>query len=962
MPANRLSGAIDWTAIKYNFRGEWTTGGIYGKNDVVRYNGRTYYCITDDLFDQGIGGPEYGPLKVFFPDNGHIPGLTGSVTWNITSDLGNDYLYPLASNSNNGITGTATGNFNTAIVNKGDLLNKRSGLTLSSAGVRYGFQKRNLTTLAASYTGAWDTQTYSTESYAYSAIATGQACQKNGYIMFGLNTDPTTNTSYASIDFAWFFVADGTLQIYENGSLVGSFGTYSLQDILSVTYDGKYVRYWKNSVMYRQVDRAPNPLLPLYYDSSFYTPNCAMVNMQFGTGVVNQYWAEHTEGYLFRGGWMAYRNYYPGDVVKLRGDVYLCKQYNFNGHPIYKNGHIPYLNTENPNPDWRKIASGIGYMNSDQYVEMLPNMPPLGWTKYKASWAQPGVQHATSRSRWFTASGKAYIMGDAGTNLSNGSGMSSANGGYLAMHPGGTLNFSHWDYRYGRLTGFQGQPPKCIQLVGNQYWGMALFDNGELYHWGYGGNGNTGDGQSTDREYPHRVGFIWGTHQYQGVGTAAGRLATTRIVKICTQYSRTDDNTHHCLVLDSDGNLWSWGYNGYGQLGHGDTANRTVPVKIGDNTTSYADTTVRGPVTGNFFDGVPIADAWTNGGTNYHSSYAIDVNGNLYSWGYNGYGQLGLGNTRNEPSPRRVTYDFNLFGGIKKVAFHAYAQYGACMILTNDGTIHGCGRMSSSSSAGLGTTQQGQTIVFRPYADMVGGNILPVSLTGYDRSYIVNALNNCDDFWIAGMYAGDNWTMIFKEKNTGELFGFGYNPNNVLMQLPSTTLENNSDANYNRQYYPIPLALSAPDMVFLGMNLQEGGSKNLYFITEQGKVYSSGGNDSGSCGWGVANNGVSNVLGYAPQGEWGITSIRTDSNKTWHGMRQHSRVAIIGGYDNNSSGSAYIVTEGHELQHIGYQNEFGAAGYVRYGEQDNPPDGGYGSYYRGRTGLPPNYAPVRVLY
>jgi hypothetical protein len=54
MPANRLSGAIDWTAIKYNFRGEWTTSGVYGKNDVVRYNGRTYYCTTDQLFEQGL--------------------------------------------------------------------------------------------------------------------------------------------------------------------------------------------------------------------------------------------------------------------------------------------------------------------------------------------------------------------------------------------------------------------------------------------------------------------------------------------------------------------------------------------------------------------------------------------------------------------------------------------------------------------------------------------------------------------------------------------------------------------------------------------------------------------------------------------------------------------------------------------------------------------------------------------
>jgi alpha-tubulin suppressor-like RCC1 family protein len=33
-------------------------------------------------------------------------------------------------------------------------------------------------------------------------------------------------------------------------------------------------------------------------------------------------------------------------------------------------------------------------------------------------------------------------------------------------------------------------------------------------------------------------------------------------------------------ALTENGEVWSWGYNNYGQLGHGDTANRAQPKRI----------------------------------------------------------------------------------------------------------------------------------------------------------------------------------------------------------------------------------------------------------------------------------------------------------------------------------------------------------------------------------------------
>jgi alpha-tubulin suppressor-like RCC1 family protein len=81
---------------------------------------------------------------------------------------------------------------------------------------------------------------------------------------------------------------------------------------------------------------------------------------------------------------------------------------------------------------------------------------------------------------------------------------------------------------------------------------------------------------------------------------------------------------YHTVALRTDGTLWTWGYNSYGQLGLGHFSPSSYhreksPQKVGQE---------------NNWKSV------TAGG--YHTG-AIKTDGTLWMWGHNYYGQLGNG-------------------------------------------------------------------------------------------------------------------------------------------------------------------------------------------------------------------------------------------------------------------------------------------------------------------------------
>ena len=128
---------------------------------------------------------------------------------------------------------------------------------------------------------------------------------------------------------------------------------------------------------------------------------------------------------------------------------------------------------------------------------------------------------------------------------------------------------------------------------------QAIKTDGTLWAWGPATQGGLGNGStSTNYSSPIQIGSL------------------TNWSKVAT------GGENNQVAIKTDGTLWTWGNNNYGQLGLNDTSLRNSPVQVGSST------------------------GWTAVGAGYQTSGAIDA-GKLYMAGRNNNGEVGQNNTVN---------------------------------------------------------------------------------------------------------------------------------------------------------------------------------------------------------------------------------------------------------------------------------------------------------------------------
>lgn len=160
------------------------------------------------------------------------------------------------------------------------------------------------------------------------------------------------------------------------------------------------------------------------------------------------------------------------------------------------------------------------------------------------------------------------------------------------------------------------------------------------------------------------------------VQAISGASSTSDLVTVRTAPAgMVSAGASHTLALKNDGTVWAWGSNTSGELGNNSTTSSSQPVQVMGGSSPLA--------------GIVAVAAGNN------ESFAVDANGNVWAWGLNTNGQLGIGTAVNATTATQVA---SLAGivGIASAQHHILA-------LKNDGTVMSWGS-NTSGQLGNGST------------------------------------------------------------------------------------------------------------------------------------------------------------------------------------------------------------------------------------------------------------------
>jgi hypothetical protein len=258
------------------------TGFIKGGEATSLTEGAGFYVDNNGYIRVGAGVNAQG-----VPNGARLKFDAGGLT--ISNAAGTD-IFTVVSGASDAaaesarLAGLAQTSANTAATKATDAVAVAGSVTWlgdDSIQIVTGTQLRKI----AGQDASWDSHRYSAESYTGGAYITFIPTNTISNMMIGLNTDPTTNSSYSTLDYAWYCVLDGTLQIYENNSGqnfdtgVGA-QSYNTSTVLSIIYDGKTVKYYKDGTVIRTVTTTSGR--KFFADSSFYSLNAQAKSIRFG--------------------------------------------------------------------------------------------------------------------------------------------------------------------------------------------------------------------------------------------------------------------------------------------------------------------------------------------------------------------------------------------------------------------------------------------------------------------------------------------------------------------------------------------------------------------------------------------------------------------------------------------------------------------------------------------------------
>ena len=223
---------------------------------------------------------------------------------------------------------------------------------------------------------------------------------------------------------------------------------------------------------------------------------------------------------------------------------------------------------------------------------------------------------------------------------------------------------------------------------------LGVRQNGTAWSWGHNGAyGKLGDGTNTNRSSPVSIvgGFTdwcqvsagyghnhgirtngtlwsWGCNFYGQLGDNSlfsdrfiVRNSPISVVGGFTDWCQVSAGRNHSLAVRSNGTAWGWGNNFYGRLGNGTTTSARSPVSV----------------VGGFTD-------WCQVSAGNNHSLGVRQDGTAWAWGCNAAGKLGDNTIINKSSPVSVVGGYTDWCQVDAGRIHSFG------VRTN-GSAWGCG-------------------------------------------------------------------------------------------------------------------------------------------------------------------------------------------------------------------------------------------------------------------------------